>query len=377
MLTFDRYLIRQFLNAFLVFLVAFIGLFIIMDAFANVTEFITYGKKTGSLIGVLSEYYGARSLVLFDRLSSVLALIAALFTLTALQGRNELTAMMAAGISKRRVVLPIIGAVACVALLAAINRELVIPHFQDRLSRNAQNWMGDSAQRLRPRYDNQTDILLGGKSTYADGRRIESPTFQLPPRFATLGTRVSGANAYYQDPTEERPGGYLLKGVTHPVDLENQKSQFLDEQKIIFCPSDTPWLKPNECFVASDLSFEELAVGQGWRQFSSSVSLIRGLHNRSLGLGADVRVTIHARFVQPFLDITLLFLGLPLVLTRDNRNLYVAIGTCLLLVTGFIGLVLICHSMGTNYLINPVLAAWCPLAIFVPIAVYLYDPLRE
>jgi lipopolysaccharide export system permease protein len=61
--------------------------------------------------------------------------------------------------------------------------------------------------------------------------------------------------------------------------------------------------------------------------------MIRELRNPSSDLGADVRVAIHGRFMQPFLDTTLLFLGLPFVITRTNRNAFIAIGLCLTVVT--------------------------------------------
>jgi lipopolysaccharide export LptBFGC system permease protein LptF len=34
-----------------------------------------------------------------------------------------------------------------------------------------------------------------------------------------------------------------------------------------------------------------------------------------------------------------------------------------------------CHYLGTRLYIDPALAAWLPLAIFVPAAVYLSQPL--
>ena len=42
-----------------------------------------------------------------------------------------------------------------------------------------------------------------------------------------------------------------------------------------------------------------------------------------------------ARIVRPLLDITLLFLGLPLVVTRESRNVFLAIGMCIALSTAF------------------------------------------
>jgi lipopolysaccharide export system permease protein len=66
--------------------------------------------------------------------------------------------------------------------------------------------------------------------------------------------------------------------------------------------------------------------------------------------------------------VTLLFLGLPLVLARSHRNLFVAAGQCLLLVGGFFVVALACQAMGNAVMISPALAAWLPLLIFAPIA---------
>ncbi|HJT34548.1 MAG TPA: LptF/LptG family permease, partial [Pirellulales bacterium] len=117
--------------------------------------------------------------------------------------------------------------------------------------------------------------------------------------------------------------------------------------------------------------------GRSWRQFSSTAQLIAGLSNPSLGLageyGADVRVAIHSRVVQPLLDLTLLFLGLPLVLSGTNRNVFVAIGLCGLVCTAFMMVVLGCQYLGEISLLEPALAAWAPLMVFVPVAVGLFD----
>jgi lipopolysaccharide export system permease protein len=94
-------------------------------------------------------------------------------------------------------------------------------------------------------------------------------------------------------------------------------------------------------------------------------------------LGADVRVAIHSRFLQPLLDTTLLFLGMPFVITRTNRNPFIAIGLCLSVVTLFMLVVLGCQSLGSGGWIAAPLAAWLPLIIFAPLAAAMYDTLHR
>jgi len=255
---------------------------------------------------------------------------------------------------------------------------LLIPSFRDKLSRNAQDWLGETARPMSPRYDDQTDIFINGQHTFANEMRIVKPEFHLPRQYADFGTRLTAEDAYYRPPEDDRPGGYLLCGVTQPDDLADQPSVADEDRLVILSPCDTPWLEEDQCFVVSRLSFEHIEGGTAWRRYSSTGELIEALRNPALGFGPDVRVTVHSRFVQPLLDVTLLFLGLPLVLTRENRNVFLAIGLCLLLVGAFFVVVMACHSLGANYvLLSPALAAWCPLMIFLPLAVLISDTLRQ
>ena len=86
---------------------------------------------------------------------------------------------------------------------------------------------------------------------------------------------------------------------------------------------------------------------------------------------------MHARFVQPVLDITLFFLGIPVVLARESRNVFVAAGSAVFIVTAFFLIILTSHSLGMHFLLTPAQAAWAPLMILVPWAVATSAPLRR
>jgi lipopolysaccharide export system permease protein len=318
----------------------------------------------------LSEYYGARALAFFDRTSALMTLVAATFVATTLQRSNELAALMAAGIPRARVVAPLIGGAVFVSLLAAANREWFIPPMRDKLMRNAQDWDGRAEKKVDPRYDNQTDVLINGHHTLAAERCIVQPCFRRQPDMGHFGSQLMAEKAYYQNADRSRPAGYLLDHVRQPDNLPEIASFSLDGQPVVISPRDASWLESDQCFVISDVTFEQLAAGNAWRQYSSTRDLIAGLHNPSLDFAADVRVSVHARLVQPVLDMTLLFLGLPMVMSRQNRNIFVAAGLCVLIVALFVLVVLACHAAGYNYLLSPPLAAWFPLLIFIPIARY-------
>lgn len=372
----DRYLLRQFVQVFLICFSSLTGLYIVFDAFGNLDEFLRFAEKEGNLLGTMFQYYTLRSIYFFDRTSGVLALIAAMFTVTWIQRYNELTALLAAGLPTRRVMKPVFVAAIAISLLAAANREIIIPRFSHQLGRDSKDLAGDVGRDLQPRPDHETSILFRGRHTFAKEQRIAEPNLLLRNQLSDFGRQISADNAFYRPANADHPGGYLLQGVRDPVDIAERSSAMLGDRQVIITPKDAPWLKPNECFVASNMTFDQLTGGSQWRQFSSTWQLVRGLRNPSLDFGADVRVSIHGRIVQPLLDVTLLFLGLPLVLTRENRNMFVAIGLCMVAVSMFMMIVLASQYIGNVSLVSPAFAAWLPLFIFVPVAVNLCEPLR-
>lgn len=377
MLIIDRYLLRQFLLVVAILFCSLYGLYVVGEFFANVDEFVRYAEQQQrGLLAVAGEYYAYRSVYLFDRTSGVLAVVAAMFTLAAFQRHQELTALMAAGISRVRVLRAMIVGSIGISLLAVANRELVVPSLRDRLALRPKELGNTALLELRPRYDHATNILFRGKRLAPAERKIIEPSFLLPPALAAYGTHVTAAEAVYQPADARHPAGYLLRGVSHPRRLHERPSLALDGRAVLITPHDAAWLAANECFVASDVSFELLAGGQIWRDFSSTAALIRGLANPSLDFGADVRVTVHSRLVQPLLDITLLFLAVPLVLGREHRNLFLAIGTTMAVVAVFLLVVLGCQYLGNIYLLEPALAAWTPLLLFGPTAAALFDRLE-
>ncbi|MEN6497560.1 MAG: LptF/LptG family permease [Thermoguttaceae bacterium] len=373
----DRYLLSQFLKTFLICYISLSGLFIVFDAFTNLEEFMRSAEKAGGLAKLMGTYYVYKAIFFFDRTSGFLVLVSAMFTVAWLQRHNEMTALLAAGVSRLRVIKPVLVAAVAITLLAAASRELLIPPFRDEMAKRPQDLVGDVAQELSPTCDAQTGIYIRGKSTYADKRRIHHPDFVMPTRLSEYGRYLAAEDAYYRPPEGKRPGGYLFTQLEKPKDLGQRPSLMLDGQPVLITPRDaSDWLKPDECFVVSGVTFEQL-TGAKSRPFCSTAQLIRGLQNPSFESGADIRIAIHSRFVQPLLDLTLLFLGLPLVLTREGRNVFIAMGLCGVLVAGFMVLGILCQQLGKSYVISSALAAWAPLMLSVPIAVGLSDAMGK
>lgn len=374
----DRYLLFQFTKTFLICFLSLTGLIIVFDALTNLEEFLRCSEKMGGLLRVMSWYYGCRTLLFYDRLSALLILAAAMFTVTWIQRHNELIALMAAGISRVRVIRPILIAAVALTLLAVVNRELVLPRIGDVLALTPNNIVGDVAQSMRPRYDNETDVFIEGRSTFKNEQRVDHISLRMPHELESRGSHIKADNGFYRPPEKDRPGGYLLAHVTEPKDLDHQASWMLGNRPVIITPHDAPgWVAPGQCFLVSQMTFQQLTGDMALRQYGSTPELVAGLRNRSLNFQADVRVTVHSRLVQPILDMALLFLGLPLVVARSSRNIFRAIGMCLGVVSTFLTVTMACQYVGTNSLLPAALSAWIPVIVFAPAAVGMADTMWE
>ncbi len=175
----DRYLLRQFVQTFLICFVSLMGLYVVIDVSTNLDQFTRCGEKAGGVLPFIAHFYALRWIPLFDLTSSLLAMVSAMFTVSWIQRHSEMTALMAAGVSRFRVLVPIIVAVAGVSVLAVLNRELLIPRYRSEFIRRPQDPAGDRPQEVKWCRDNLTDVEMTGKSTYAGEKRIEEPVFLL------------------------------------------------------------------------------------------------------------------------------------------------------------------------------------------------------
>ena len=76
MAIYDRYLTVLFFRVLIVLFSALCGLFMIVDFFDRLEEFIDIAETEGSLLSVAVEFYAPRVLSFFDRISGLVALSA-------------------------------------------------------------------------------------------------------------------------------------------------------------------------------------------------------------------------------------------------------------------------------------------------------------
>ena|GEM_PF-1113692 len=237
MKTLDRYVIRSFLLSALLLGVSVLALRIVADLFFNMDEFLEQSNGLLAFLAQVGSYYGCHLLAYFTELGGVIIVLAAAFTFARMNHTNELTAMLASGVSLHRVIVPIVVCAVLLGLAIVVDREVLIPPNATRLLRSRDqtsefgtyplNLPADGLGNLwfSPRYDGRSGLMSTPIVTIRDEQRrrlatavsngtARRVTFRLPDRgtalagwdlsAAALSRAGSAAGAWERVPTVER-----------------------------------------------------------------------------------------------------------------------------------------------------------------------------
>lgn len=377
----DRHIAWAFLKTFAICFVSFAGLFVVIDAFQNLDSFLEYGREHGQLFSTMLKYYFYRSLMMFEMMAPLVTLVAAMFTVAGLQRWNEMTALMAAGLPKRRILRPVLAGTVALSLGTALAREVYLPRVRNEpgLGRNVQDLTGNERKDLTPLVDDQTGVWFNGAGSLLAEQTIVSPQLKLPRSLSPTSETIQAADALYLASSPEHPAGYLLRKVSGPNSLLLGPSLELPDygKVVITRQSGATWLQADQLFVVSQITFEQLTGGAIWRKYGALWELIAGLRNPALQLNEGVEIAVHLRLLQPLLDISLVFLGLPLMLGKERGGVWLALGRCILLVVAFVSVQQVGQYLAQEGIVSASLGVWLPLLIFGPIACLTSEPLWE
>ena len=211
----DRYVFFLFLRVFIICCTCLAGMYVVGDFVENLNEFIDAAAQYGGMLQVMARYYAGRIPWFLDMIARVAALVAGVFAVTWLQRNNEMTALMAAGISRWRIIKPLVFGVVMVTVIQVINREVIIPHFREELSQSIRDWSGNKASPMSPQFDYMTDILLDGQEAIARDQRIVKPAFRLPMTMAYFSSELNADYAVRRPATPDHPSGYSADQCSH------------------------------------------------------------------------------------------------------------------------------------------------------------------
>ncbi len=373
----DRYFLRSFLFNFFLWLFCVVGVFIVFDLFTNLDSLLKAGKEVGSTSKLLLVYYTFKSIPIVMMLGSLLGLVSAMVTVAMVMRLNELVPIQAAGISTFRIVLPLLIAFFLIVVLLGVAREFVLPKYLNELTTDFVASANQQGRVVNAMIDYETGILFQGDRLYQTEQRLSDPNIQIHKPVVKRMLNIKAEDAFYHEAKDGRPAGFMLVNVREPKNLTSGASLMLKDRPVVMTAKDAPdWIKPTDCFVVSKIPFAYFSSSESWSQYASTWEMIQAARNPSMELGQRIHGTIHSRILLPLLDVAVIFLGLPIILSRGDRNVFKAMGLSALIIISFLVIREGSQYLGTT-LDQPVLGAWLPLMLFGPIAVNQFWVLRN
>lgn len=357
MRTLDRYVLKTFLSALSLCFFAFLAIFLIFDLNDNGQDFIAAGLPMGR-IGI---FYMMQLPYLAMVTLPVGMLLALLYTITRLSRSNEVLAMLTAGISIPRIILPLMFVGLCgTGILMWLNYKMA-PEADGNKNRAL-----DEVVRGKEREDATQAHLFrdrnGHRTWFVD---------ELPGNLATLrGVQVMQQDEHDEILRETYARTATYDDMTKSWDLADGKvvefgpegevasTEYFSRKKIQDWP-ETPWRIASSTMRAKAMSVPDLEryLVEN-RDFPPSM------------IAAFKTNALH-RWALPWTCTLVILVGAPLALTFSRRGILGSVAAALILFFLMIFLNDLFLSLGEGNRINPWIAAWTPTAVFFIIGVYL------
>jgi len=367
----DRYIAREFLFSYMVAILVILSLRILIDLFVQFDEFIESqpgGSAPGALtvIGYIVDYYGPKTLEYFRDFSGTIILLAAAFSLARLSRQNELVAILASGVSLKRVIAPIVILGFALNLVMSFDQEVILPPLADRLARSSDEMAALHTISVELLPDGGSDLknqplpdqsLFRARKYDPENKTIDDLLVILRRQGQMIGRVTADKAAWDKDQKLWRlENGWQITtdsftNVEKSVPLAVYRSSF---------SADYLWLQRNSDYKTL-MSSAEL-----------SRLLRRGMKPAEYN---EIITEKHFRVTDPIINMVMLLLSLPLLVSRERRSTKTALLLALLGAGGCFLATFTCKLLAGGVL-DPFLTASLPVIIFFPLSILGFDSIK-
>ena len=238
MKTLDRYIIRNFMSSVGLWFFVLIALRIVADVFISVDEFTEGDASFIQVITDICSYYSFQILLYIKEMGGLAIVAAAAFALARMNHTNELTAMLASGVSLYRVIWPVVLGAMLLGGLIIIDQEIIIPNIAHKLVRERDDVRGQARVDIK--------VLIDGT-----GAAWNAPSF-IP----TAGQeRMINPLLLVRD-ANKRLLAPIVGSEAMPTQLDGHDGWRINDAHLTRVSSpDKPWLQiPTTEFLSSSLS---------------------------------------------------------------------------------------------------------------------------
>jgi lipopolysaccharide export system permease protein len=337
----SRYILKQFVKNILLLVLSFIAIYILIDFFEKIDNFMEKGKP----MALVGKFFLLSIPFVVEQMGPVCILLAGVITLGVLNHSNELTALKAGGVSLRKVVTPILAAGMAATLLLLALSQFVLPK---TAALTTQIWYREvKGQMPLGIYRSGRYYYQGGSSFYSFARPDPKKTEYAFFSYATwnkdyeLQTLIAAGHAVWEK------GKWLL--YNGQVQTAQDSGDFKTE---VFGWRSFPLQEKPADFFLPQLRSSELSILELYRE------ALRGKQSKEEKSAAWAE--FYGRVSYILLGLPLLLLGLPLILLvyrKWGRDLSLAVPVSCGMAFACWGVWAILQSLAKAAYFNPLAAA--------------------
>lgn len=366
----DRYVLRNFLEPFLLCFLAFIGILLIFDLNDNLSDFVG-SKAKASLIGL----YYLHQLPHFTLLSMPLGLLLALlYCLSKMSRANEVISMLTAGRSVVRVLSPLmVCGVIATGICLWLNYELA--PMADSVRKIDLERITKGEKRAESRFtveallakDRMSNRVWFVRRMRMDTNRLDDVHItQLNDRGEPI-TRWFAQGAIYI-PNDKRWGlnwgrmiNYNSEGGIEG-DFEDWSKEPKDSPRVSRTMpgwQETPWRLSSTTMQADQLSVPQLEDYLNFNHDFPSKQL------------APFKTNLHYRWALPFTCLSVIFIAAPLGIVFSRRAVLSSVASSIFIFFIYLFLMFLFLALGKGAHVSPVVAGWLPNSVLMLVGLYL------
>ncbi|MGH7725244.1 MAG: LPS export ABC transporter permease LptG [Candidatus Eiseniibacteriota bacterium] len=348
----DRYLLREFLTLLALSLCAFIVIFAIVDLFEKIQDFMD-GHASAWII---ARYYAYKIPWVIVQVLPVALLMSTFLTLGQMSKFNELTAMVTAGLSTGRIILPMLAVgLLCVGLSFLLNESIVPDATRKR------DAILDTEVRRRvpgkpPTYANLTVLGHEGRVYTAKLYHVAEQTLHD----VTITEFKENAIARRIDARTARWDGHewtFRDGVDRTFEGDREIARPFATLRIPDLPE-----RPAD--------FEKESEDPDEMGFAALSEYVKRLRQSGLRVEKYV-VDLHLKIAFPFINLIVVVMGAALASRMRNANAALGFGISVFTAFFYYGLMRAGQALGQAGTVSPIAAAWFANALFGAVATVL------
>lgn len=366
----DKYIARNFLFGYLISFAVLMGLRIVLDLFVNLDEFAEHaGLGAGAVLMNIVRYYGFQSALYFRDFAGMITVNAAVFSLWKITRNNELIAVMASGVSLKRVIAPIIVLAIALTSLYVVDQEILIPSIGSKLMRAHDELPGQEKYPITF-IEDENNTLVSSVNFIEQDQAMNEPVLIFRSPAGKARYQIDGIVwadfARYNDTA----GGWNLENGKY-FSIQRTRS----EEMNLYKPQSLE-------FYSSDLTPEQIPQRrkQAYLTILSSAQLAELAEQKSrIKDLAQLYSQKHFRITDPIVNLVMLLLALPLLVCRDPKHMKTAVMYSFAMTFACFVVAAVCKMLATEVFFQhvwPELWAWAPVIIFFPIACLELEAMR-